>query len=195
MAVDSDEINDVAIGDALRRPGGLFVEADCPVPRRAPGLRLAVRTRTAFSLPLAAVIVAVASERIDLSPDSASIIELALHEAIANAVMHGNLGIHNSGRDGIDRYSTFCEEIEEHLNDAVAAHRCVTINLWWDSRYLHFAVADEGAGFELVVGDGQREKTHGRGLLIMQSLAQRLHWNQRRRRLLLTFPLTSDAQA
>ncbi|PPQ33400.1 ATP-binding protein [Rhodopila globiformis] len=181
--------------DALRSPDGAFIEDGCPPPPRAPGLCLAVRTETAFRLPLAAILLAVVTERNPAAEDHGHLIELALHEAVANAVMHGNLAIATAGRGSVDDYGCFCMELNRRLNDPVACARCVILNAWWTSKRLCFAVSDQGQGFTYGESASPDDTPHGRGIRLMRDLTQSVHWNQRRRRLILTFAMASDSAA
>jgi anti-sigma regulatory factor (Ser/Thr protein kinase) len=180
---------------ALRSPEGRFIEPGCTPPHRAPGLCITVRTETAFRLPLAALLLAVVAERVHVSDEQGCAIELALHEAVANAVMHGNLAVPNSGRGSAEEYACFCSTLNRCLSDPVVRARRVIINAWWTATCLCFAVSDEGRGFafrNIVPAD---DTPHGRGIGLMQELAQTVHWNQRRRRVILAFPMERIAAA
>jgi anti-sigma regulatory factor (Ser/Thr protein kinase) len=183
------------IRDALRSPCRLYVEPGCAPPRRAPGLCLTVRTTTAYLQPLAAILMDAVKERIQLPPDLIGDVELVLHEAVANAVMHGNLELRSDDYGGSEGWAGFCSEIERRLDDPVLGRRHVVVNAWWTSRRLCFAVADEGQGFTMKQFSPTSDEPHGRGLILMRELAQSVHWNQRRRRIILTFPVTAATVA
>jgi anti-sigma regulatory factor (Ser/Thr protein kinase) len=188
-------VNDDVMAEALRGPDRRFIEAGCTDKRWHPGLCVVVRTDTAFRLSLAKVIVGVVAERVAIPTTTCHGIELALHEAIANAIMHGNLEVHSENRVNIQAYGAFCESIERRLAQPGLACRCVTVHAWWRAARLCFAIEDEGAGFTEVPRQQAEAAPHGRGIRLMQDLARSIHWNQRRRRMILTFALTGPAAA
>jgi anti-sigma regulatory factor (Ser/Thr protein kinase) len=191
-----DVTDPIDIRNALRSAKGCFIESGCKHPgHRTPGLRVIVRTETAFRLPLAAILLGVVAERVPIPDEHGPAIELALHEAVANAVMHGNLEIAKGSRSNLDDYGHFCLELERCLLDPVARARRVIVTAWWTSKRLYFAVSDEGQGFAFREQSSVDDAPHGRGLRLMRDLAQTVHWNQRQRRVILTFPMASDAAA
>src|SRR5262249_45047351 len=74
--------------DALLEAGGLFHS-----------LGLAVTTRAAFRLPVANAFVDAVDQRLQLDDDLRVRMLTVLHEAVINAVLHGNLGLGSSLRD------------------------------------------------------------------------------------------------
>lgn len=188
-------ISQETIIEGLRHTAHAFVEPGCKPPRRSPGLCVVVRTDTAFRLPLAAIVLDAVRRHADVDGAQCDSIELALHEAVANAVMHGNLEIDNNGRDGVAHYTGFCCDIDNRLNDPRVAGRSVTINAWWTNHRLWFAVGDEGSGFTGHADAPALEQLHGRGMLLMRELAQSVRWNQRRRRMILSFSIGADVPA
>lgn len=178
-----------AVLQALQGPAGLYVEAGCPPPRRRLPLHLVMRSRTAHAYPLAAAFVAALRARAGLLDRLAETIELALHEAVVNAVLHGNLGLGSEGRSTPEGFASFCEQVAAALDDPCRGGRLVDVAACWSDRCVLLAVADQGAGFDpgRLDATGAAEAAHGRGLPIMRMLADGLRWNQRRRRLLLGF--------
>jgi anti-sigma regulatory factor (Ser/Thr protein kinase) len=180
---------------ALRSPHGLYLEPGCAPPPRAPGLCITVRTTTAYLQPLAAILLGAVAERIHLPADLICDLELALHEAVANAVMHGNLELQNDVCGQVEDYGGFCAEIQRRLSDPVVGRRRVIVNAWWPPGRLCFAIGDEGPGFTMQQSAPADDKPFGRGLILMQQLARTVHWNQRRRRMILTFSLPAETAA
>jgi CheY-like chemotaxis protein/anti-sigma regulatory factor (Ser/Thr protein kinase) len=105
---------------------------------------------------------------------------IALEEALRNAMFHGNLEITSDQREGdADAYAAV-------LNDRLASEP-------WSSRRLHvklalsrqsgtFVVRDEGPGFDPTklpdpTDPANLEKVSGRGLLLMKTFMDEVHFN------------------
>lgn len=104
-------------------------------------------------------------------------VELCLHEAVANAVMHGNLGLSSSAKEQPEGgYRAFSLSVNEHLHDSALRRRRVDIFVRWTTDDFTLSVADEGDGFDI---GGLRLKPEGsarsgRGFLFMRALADGL---------------------
>jgi hypothetical protein len=104
-------------------------------------------------------------------------VELCLHEAVANAVMHGNLGLSSSAKEQPEGgYRTFSLSVNERLHDPALRRRRVDIFVRWTADDFTLSVADEGDGFDVA---GLRLKPEGaarsgRGFLFMRALTDGL---------------------
>ena len=172
---------------ALVSPASRFIEDRCAVPSSRMALGLAMRTRTAYQFPIAQIFTLALRERASLCDAVAENVELALHEAVANAIVHGNLGIGSEERNSLEGFGRFCREVVMRLADPAAAARPVVLTAWWSDRWLLVGVRDQGRGFVLGSDRDTGEAAHGRGIHFMHELAERVSWNQRHRRLVLTF--------
>lgn len=172
---------------ALHGPTASYVEAGLWSGRSRLPLRMILSTASAHKLPAAAVFTQALKTRAKLSSEVAADVELALHEAVSNAILHGNLGISSEGRDTVDGLAIYSQRVSERLADQKAGRRVVAIEAWWSARRILIGVTDEGDGFDLTAQGHMTEAAHGRGIFIMQAVSQGISWNQRRRRLLLTF--------
>lgn len=97
-------------------------------------------------------------------------LELALQEAIANSVEHGNLGLLSEWKnemceDGVDRFS---REKRSRLAKPEFAGKRVTIAVSCGTDAVEVVVQDEGAGFDITSNKSKAELgPYGRGLAMI----------------------------
>lgn len=110
-------------------------------------------------------------------------LNLAVQEAVANALEHGNLELDSRWReeidaDGLDRYSRMRAQ---RLCTARYATRRVWVRSEYDGRSLTVSVRDEGSGFD--PGVSPRESTEilcsGRGVAIIRGSVDEVTWSHR----------------
>lgn len=99
-------------------------------------------------------------------------IAMALHEAIVNAMHHGNLEVGSELRDNCE--SSYYRTIQLRKKQTEFAHRRVRIQARYRSDEVSFCIQDEGPGFNPCdVSDPREpcnlEKLSGRGLLLIHS--------------------------
>ncbi|HEY0833184.1 MAG TPA: ATP-binding protein [Azospirillum sp.] len=143
------------------------------VPAPAPGFLLSLTTATAFAVQ-SPVAVCDALARRGVLPDwRRSAVELCLHEAVANALLHGNLGVPCGTRDGPDGLRLFGERVGVALRDPAVRRRRVDILACWGDGGLDLAVADEGGGFDpaALARPAEGFARSGRGFIFMRALA------------------------
>lgn len=123
-------------------------------------------------------------------------IGVCLHEALANAVIHGNLEISSAIKnDSPERFDDLVAEREQHEH---FGGRQVRIDCHVTPSALQFTVADEGAGFrpEFVTQfDPGGLFPSGRGILIMQAFMDDVSWNEKGNCVTLTKTLQPDTAA
>jgi anti-sigma regulatory factor (Ser/Thr protein kinase) len=99
---------------------------------------------------------------------------LALHEALCNAVIHGNLEVSSELKERDD--GGFDSLLAERGADPRYNSRAVEITVDYDGQWCRWIVADEGAGFDVeavmarVLGEPDFERPSGRGILMMRAL-------------------------
>ncbi|HLL90853.1 MAG TPA: ATP-binding protein, partial [Tepidisphaeraceae bacterium] len=71
---------------------------------------------------------------------------LALHEALTNAMVHGNLEIPSSLKEEPD--NAFARALAERTHDARYAGRHVSVRFAYDGARCDFVITDEGPGFD-----------------------------------------------
>lgn len=138
-------------------------------------LCLVLTTPTAFSTVDCARLVCEALDGRGILPaDQRPGVELALHETVANAILHGNLGMKNDLSADSELYEAFCGRLRDLLDSPTAHRRWICIAATWTTGPdLELLVDDEGAGFDAParVGTTDDLAPSGRGLSIVHALA------------------------
>lgn len=160
-------------GPAAGAPGGDAV------------LSLSVTTAVAHAQPLAA---AVAQLLALLAPGAdRDAIETALQEAVANAVIHGNLGLDSLAVGTPEEMRRFAEALAERLSDPALAGRRVSVDARMAGKVLRLEVSDEGSGYAVV--QHRPGQPFGRGLGLVSRFASRCEVRDGGRRLCMEFDL------
>lgn len=188
------------LGVALRLGARAYVEVDDDGGRLLPGLLewlegsdrllLSLSTVTCFSMDLAPLLCRVLAQRGWLGDNRRPDAEMCLHEAISNAVIHGNLGILSGPSGNAEAFDGFYRRVKERLADRLRALRRITIEVVWTGVELQLAVVDEGDGHAGIVteaGAAESEAKSGRGLRIMGQLADHVGFSDAGRRVHLYF--------
>ena len=126
-------------------------------------------------------------------------IEVALAEALANALLHGNLEANKFLRSSADAYSDYADHLDTRLHDDGFANRAVCIFARLSAGWLTLEVLDEGHGFEKTARgtpttadiDDPFGLPSGRGLLVTSAMADRIRHRNGGRRLDLSFALVA----
>ena len=155
------------------------------------GFYLSLTTGTAYGLQCAVLVCDELARRGVLTPERRGNIELCLHEAIANAIVHGNLEIPSATKDQPEGYRLFSKLLRERLGDGAVRQRRIDIFARWTGESLTIAVVDQGNGFDAMAlpqdtGSGAHS---GRGFLFMRALARRISVTDGGRCTLLHFDL------
>lgn len=118
-------------------------------------------------------------------------ITLCLREALANAIIHGNLEIPSALKD--DSWDGFDALVQQRETLPEFASRQVIVRCQMNPTHIKFEVEDEGQGFRVHPEHADPTKRHvinkdsdplavsssGRGLLIITSLMDQVFWNER----------------
>lgn len=146
------------------------------VPPDDQSIYLSLCTTTAMSAQPAMLICDTLTERGVLPLDRRAPVELCLHEAVANGVTHGNLGVDSSAKDQPEGYRVFSQLINDRLRDPQCRARRIDVYVRWRDGQVLMSVADEGNGFDVgelrLQPDGAARS--GRGFLFMRALADGL---------------------
>ncbi len=110
---------------------------------------------------------------------------LALQEAFANALEHGNLELKSTWKEdydssGLDKFSIMKRD---RLSDPLYAERRIRISSEVEQGVLEIVVKDQGSGFNapiLVIADpsGKPIQTHGRGIAIMLDVMDQVSYSE-----------------
>lgn len=117
--------------------------------------------------------------------------ELSLHEAIINAVLHGNLAMGGSLVDDPSQFDAFCQRLTATLADPDKATRRVDLSAWVADGRLYIRVADQGGGYDpsSIRPPVNVEAKSGRGLEIMRVMSSGLSVNDGGRTATLAFQI------
>lgn len=116
---------------------------------------------------------------------------IALHEAITNAVVHGNLGVSSELKE--QGGNAFAEALAQRSADPVFAERVVDIVVDCDADTCRWIITDEGGGFDVerVLARCQSDDPElllasGRGIVMMKSLLDDVRYELGGRRAILS---------
>lgn len=116
---------------------------------------------------------------------------VALHEALSNAIVHGNLELGSELKEQGD--SSFAEALSQRVGDPKLAGRVVDILMDYDGKRCRWVITDEGKGFDYDKvlrrqdsSDPEVLLASGRGILLMRSFLDEVRYEDSGRRLILT---------
>ncbi len=116
---------------------------------------------------------------------------LALHEALSNAIIHGNLEISSTLKERED--DAFLQALRERAADPIRASRVVDVVVHYEGDLCRWVITDQGAGFDVakvlhqVTQEGPDALiASGRGIFLMQALMDDLKYEFGGRRVVLT---------
>ncbi|WP_448204445.1 ATP-binding protein [Azospirillum sp. sgz302134] len=145
-------------------------------------------TASANQLHLAARILAcIAARRPSMTSAQRDDMELALHEAISNAVVHGNLQVEGMKGLSVAALERFSLDLAARLADPSFANRRVEVCVWMEDDSVTVEVADEGTGFARP--EHIEYGASGRGLDLIAAIADELQLLDGGRRIRMRFPL------
>jgi anti-sigma regulatory factor (Ser/Thr protein kinase) len=187
--------NPADLAEILRRPGPYFIEIgerqriDAVTQRMldvAPDFALSLDNRTAYRCQVARDVAGALDDRFGLDGTKTIQIRTCLQEALANAILHGNLAMRDNMETRLE-FDRYYAEIEARLISKSYAGRRIYCSAWASEPGLILAVCDDGSGFQLPRSHQTHEKLHGRGLFLIQSLADRVWLGDDRRTLYMQF--------
>lgn len=154
--IEVGTLDDAALGTMLRRAAG----AACFV---------SLTSATAHEVPLSAAATAVLAKTSGLSSEALSDVEVALHEAVSNGLIHGNLQVSGMNALDVGALDTFSEVLADRLNRPEYARRRLEILCRLAERALTVEVIDEGPGYQ--PSPRQPGGPSGRGLAMIATVA------------------------
>ncbi len=138
------------------------------------GLYMALSTKTAYSTEPAHFFCEALADRLGLTATQRDHVELALHEALANGLLHGNLEVSSAERQTLEGFRRYCREIEAQLQDPLFAGRRIEVSAVCDASSLTVTVSDNGAGYDEAPSSDDPLKKSGRGLRLMHEMADQV---------------------
>lgn len=186
-----------ALDQALETAVEPVVEPPLPPPEGASDdpRRLWVRltAATAFRADLAHRFCRALAKRLDLEGAVLERVEMATHEALSNALVHGALEIDTRRRESIATYDAYCQLVEDRLKDPAYGARSIDLIARWNGECLEVEVRDSGPGYARAAavgateGDGEAARKSGRGLDLIRDLSDSLRVTDDGRRLTMRF--------
>jgi len=153
------------------------------------GLALALRTVTAYSEDAAQRFSNALHPFLrDAGFVCPSDLELVVHEALANAMIHGNLEVNRTPSGSVEEMLQFGEKVEAALAMPKLANRMVWLSAAIVGHTLHLAIEDQGAGYAGPTDGRPDRRPHGMELIADSVLSLRRENDGRC--LLLELPLT-----
>jgi anti-sigma regulatory factor (Ser/Thr protein kinase) len=116
---------------------------------------------------------------------------VALHEALSNALLHGNLELSSDLKECDD--NSFARSLAERAADPLLAGRKVDIVVDFDGEMCQWVITDQGKGFDVekvlarcLSDDPEVLLASGRGILMMKSFLDEVRYELGGRRVILT---------
>jgi DNA-binding response OmpR family regulator len=119
------------------------------------------------------------------SPANIDVIAMAIHEALANALEHGNLELDSSLKgDLLVAEDPYTKLREARMADPRYAERLIEVRLALDTERFELEISDEGPGFDTsrltLPPPGSDLAPHfGRGLPLIQLVMDEVHYNEK----------------
>jgi anti-sigma regulatory factor (Ser/Thr protein kinase) len=154
-----------------------------PLHLRFPGLPDWIEPTTDYLVARARQAGAIPSERVRR-------LMTALHEALTNAVIHGNLGISSELKERGD--DSFLQTMAARCADPAYAGRVVDVQVSHDDEFARWTITDEGEGFDAAAAlrrldhrEPDASLASGRGLMLIRAFVDEMRYEDRGRRLVL----------
>ena len=144
-------------------------------------------TITANRLDLAGEVLLALTNRLLLSDEARDNIELALHEAMSNALLHGNLQLDGIGALSIEALERFSSDLMGRIRDSSFANRRIDVVCDFDGDTVTIDVVDQGGGF--VFKPKTEPKASGRGFELIGASCQSFQLLDGGRRVSMRFPV------
>ncbi len=135
---------------------------------------------------LASELLAVIDQRRRLTRGNRDNIELALHEALSNAVLHGNLQLESLSGLSVDALERFSDNLTRRITDPDFANRRIDVICDLNGDAVTIDVVDQGSGF--LPKPRPEPQASGRGFELIGASCQSFRLLEGGRRLSMRFP-------
>lgn len=125
---------------------------------------------------------------------------LALHEALTNSVVHGNLELSSDLKERSD--NAFAEALAQRAADPRYGGRSVEVHVAYDGERCHWTLTDQGKGFDVesalartsASDEPEMLLASGRGILLMRTFLDDVRYELGGRRAVLTLARPSGEE-
>ena len=127
-----------------------------------------------YACDVARIFTEALNARLQLTTGRRDKIQLALHEALVNGLIHGNLQIGSELRQSARDFVEYSRLLNERLNDPAYAQKSVSIWATWNDKKLEIKIRDEGAGYAISTAMQKKPELKaksGRGLRLIATTA------------------------
>ena len=132
-------------------------------------LFLSLSTATAYRTQLAPLVSGWIAQTANISADLTSNLELAIQEALANALIHGNLGLEKTLPDSFRDLDHYGEDVRHRLGDHEHGQLRIELASCWSDETIEISILDHGAGFD--VDAAHDSGVTGWGLTLIRQMA------------------------
>src|SRR5262245_28106851 len=156
---------------------------------RADSCHLRIPSRIGWIEPTVQHLVSRATQCGAVRPARASRLTLALHEALTNAVIHGNLDVSSDLKEQGDH--AFAEAVAARCADPAYGGRLVEVEARYDGHGATWVFTDQGKGFDHAAAlrrlgePPDPDKPSGRRLMMMRAFVDEVRFEQGGRRVVL----------
>ena len=171
------------------------------------GLFLSLTSASAFSYNVAGRVCEALGRRLSLADRRRQDMETVLQEAVANALIHGNLGIQSLESLDARGFVRYSQLLSRRLLFDEYTSRRLHIRVTWDDDTIEITVADEGLGYDIQDESGEdasperespedilkSDRPSGRGMAIIRSLTGHVEASDHGHRLAMRFSRTEAA--
>lgn len=147
---------------------------ECVEAAAAGGMVLAMTTRSAFGSDIPRPFAAAIAARFPAAEACVPAMELALYEAVANALVHGNLGLESDLRGSAEELKRYRASLAERMADPMRATRLVILTFTPFAAGFRLVVRDQGDGWDVdrqLAKSAAAEAKSGRGLGLIRQIA------------------------
>ncbi len=149
---------------------------------------LFITAKTSYETPVARVITEFLRKKGSYSEDMFFAVQTSVHEALANAIVHGSLHVPKFTRN-LEDFVSYYNQVDERLTHPEYASRRIDITFNTKKASVAVNVDDEGTGFdyEAVKDTVQDSLLQGRGLSIIEACASEMQVLEGGRRVAMVF--------
>jgi anti-sigma regulatory factor (Ser/Thr protein kinase) len=156
------------------------------------GLCLCLSTKRAYRGNTASMFLARLKQRLPSLVQIEESLHLAVHEAVTNAIIHGNLEIESKDRANLVYFREYITRLVEKVEHPVFSRKAVILTAVWSAKSLTIAVEDCGPGFDpwdIMSRPIPPAATSGRGLGLIRKMSHSIDFALEGRRTEMTFLL------